>query len=211
MVCMNFLAMPRLKKERPVVALFISMMRFFALNSTFESARTGIWNSGSFFFLAASRTTSARPTSRSSTLSFAMALLLLRGHLLDRFVLRRDLGDRRGGLVGGFDPRRRRDRAHDAFRRHDDRRLAGGFLRLVLLLEDLVGLVAPGDLLGDRRQLLHQLRVVELPLLQALAGGGDLLDVGLEDVAALQLEGGPVALADERRKAPSGLVQGEAD
>src|SRR5689334_18735048 len=77
MVCMNLRAMPRLKKERPVVASFIMIRRFFSLNSTFESARTGIWNSGSFFFFADSMTWSASPIRRSSTLSFAIALLLL--------------------------------------------------------------------------------------------------------------------------------------
>src|SRR5689334_25081263 len=112
MVCMNLRAMPRLKKERPVVALFIMIRRFFSLNSTFDSARTGIWNSGSFFFFAESMTTSASPIRRSSTLPFAMALLLLgrlRGggfHALRALVFLRRLGRHRrggrGGGVGGF-------------------------------------------------------------------------------------------------------------
>src|SRR5688572_4223139 len=190
MVCMNFLAMPRLKNERPVVASFISMMRFFALNSTFDSARTGIWNSGSFFFLAASRTTSARPTSRSSTLSLAMALLLLlhRRGLRDRrrvlalplrrrLGLRRHRGGRRRGGVDGFDVRRLGHRAEGPFGRHDDRAFPRGLLLGVLLFQDLVRLVAAGDLLGDLRQALLEVVGVQLALLQALAGVGDLLDV----------------------------------
>src|SRR5579863_7462159 len=199
MVCMNLRAMPRLKKERPVVASFIMIRRFFSLNSTFDSARTGIWNSGSFFFFAASMTTSARPIRRSSTLAFAMSLLLFgrlgRGSLdpLRPLVLGRS---RRGGTLG----RLLRHGTLRPFRGHDDGRLPGGLLFLRLLLQDLVGLVAAGDVLGDFRQALLEILRIELALLEALAGFGDLLDVGLEHVAPLELQGRPLALANEARQ-----------
>src|SRR5947208_2040553 len=76
----------------------------FSLNLTFGSARTGICSSGSCFFFAASTTTSARPIRRSSTLSFAMPLLLLGrparrsfggGGLHGLRLFLRHLGDRR--------------------------------------------------------------------------------------------------------------------
>src|SRR5581483_5105984 len=110
---------------------------------------------------------------RSSTLAFAMALLLLGGRGFGgRGALRpRVRGRPRGRRLG----RLLRHGALRALRRDDDGRLSGGLLVVVLLLQDLVGLVAAGDLLGDPRQALLQVLGVELALLQALAGLGDLL------------------------------------
>jgi hypothetical protein len=197
------------------------------LNSTFESARTGIWNSGSFFFLAESMTMSARPDQAVFNASFAMPFsffaffgsaffcrraVAFSACIRDPLVVLRHFGGRRSRLV----------------RRGGGRGTCGtapwapsGVTMMVdspaapppaaLLLEDLFGLVAAGELLGDLRQPLLEVLGVELALLQPLAGVGDLLDVRLEDVAALELEGRPLALRDERRQAPARLVEGEAD
>src|SRR6516164_9585531 len=67
MVCMNFLAMPTLKNVRSCFLRPISIMPLRWLNDTFESARIGIANAGSFACWAAAMTTSAMPTSLVST------------------------------------------------------------------------------------------------------------------------------------------------
>src|SRR5690348_10711941 len=67
MVCMNFLAMPTLKNVRSCFLPPISIMPLRSLNDTFESARMGIANAGSFERWAAATTTSAIPTSLLST------------------------------------------------------------------------------------------------------------------------------------------------
>src|SRR5262245_51983644 len=67
MVCMNFLAMPTLKKVRSCFLPPISIMPLRVLNDTFESARIGIAKAGSFERWAAAITTSAIPTSLVST------------------------------------------------------------------------------------------------------------------------------------------------
>src|SRR5262245_18086935 len=67
MVCMNFVAMPTLKSVRSCILRPISIMPLRSLNDTFESARIGIANAGSFECWAAAMTTSAIPTSLVST------------------------------------------------------------------------------------------------------------------------------------------------
>src|SRR5262245_60403427 len=67
MVCMNFFAMPTLKNVRSCFLRPISIMPLRGLNDTFESARIGISNAGSFERWAAVMTTSAIPTSLVST------------------------------------------------------------------------------------------------------------------------------------------------
>src|SRR5262245_47283618 len=64
---MNFFAMPTLKNVRSCFFPPISIMPLRALNDTFESARIGIANAGSFERCAAAMTTSAIPTSLVST------------------------------------------------------------------------------------------------------------------------------------------------
>src|SRR5258708_7606954 len=215
---MNFFAMPRLKNDRSVVAFFISMMRRFGLNSTFDSARTGMSSEGSFFFLADSTTMSAKPTSRSSTLSFAMTLLLflrllalILGSLGGTLLFLRHLGGAGSGVVDRIHAGRLRHRAQRTLERDDDGRLARGLLFGGFLLQDLIGLFPAGNVLGDLRQALLEVLGVELALLQPLAVVGHFLDGGLEHVAPLQLQGRALALADERAQPPAGLVHREAD
>src|SRR5215467_5635216 len=64
---MNFLAMPTLKNERACFLLPISIRPLRSLNDTFDRARIGIANVGSFDRSAAVTTTSAKPTSFFST------------------------------------------------------------------------------------------------------------------------------------------------
>src|SRR3989339_206198 len=75
MVCMNFLAMPTLKKVRSWVLEPISMMRFFSLNLTLDRERTGISMDGSLPLSAALMTRSARPTSFFSTLPAVLLMV----------------------------------------------------------------------------------------------------------------------------------------
>src|SRR5262249_34980428 len=77
MVCMNFLAMPTLKNVRSCFLRPISIMPLRSLNDTFESARIGIANAGSFARWAAAMTTSAMPTSLVSTPPAAFRLFAL--------------------------------------------------------------------------------------------------------------------------------------
>src|SRR5580765_1112479 len=79
MVCMNFLAMPTLKNVRSCFFLPISIKPLRSLNDTFESARIGIANAGSFARWAAAMNTSAMPTSLVSTPLAAFRLFALRG------------------------------------------------------------------------------------------------------------------------------------
>src|SRR5262245_25570490 len=71
MVCINFLAMPTLKKVRSCFLRPISIMPLRELNETLESARMGISKPGSRERWAAWMTTSAMPTSLVSTLEAA--------------------------------------------------------------------------------------------------------------------------------------------
>src|SRR5438552_2267704 len=78
---MNFLAIPTLKNERACFRLPISIIPLRGLNDTFESARIGIANVGSFERWAAATTTSAMPTSLVSTLVLALRFAFTISHL----------------------------------------------------------------------------------------------------------------------------------
>src|SRR5215472_9610935 len=194
MVCMNFLAMPTLKNVRSCFFLPISIMPLRSLNDTFESARIGIANAGSFECWAAATTTSAMPTSLVSTppatfrflalgagsalvlapavFFVALALAMLSSALPSDRLLRARLAWLACllRLLGRrFRFADRLDLTLDPFCRHDDRvrQALGAAAGLAELLLELL----------DR----------ELAALQAIAGFCDLLDVQLEDVAPPEL------------------------
>src|SRR6185312_7143240 len=84
-------------------------------------------------------------------------------------------------------------------------------VRAGVLIRQLVGLLAAGQLLGDLGELGLELLVGELAALEAPAGPDDLLDVQLEDVAALALGVRALAALDEHAQAAAGLAQRERD
>src|SRR5262245_24643204 len=219
MVCMNFLAMPTLKNVRSCFFLPISIMPLRVLNDTFESARMGISNAGSFERWAAAITTSAMPTSLVSTPPaafrfFTAFVLAMRSSALPcgRFLLRVRARLTRLLRLGGrcFHCSGRFDLALDPLRGHDDR--VGQALGAAAgPAQQLVGLRAAGAGRRDLLELLLELRDRELAALQAVAGLRDLLDVQLEDVAPPKLALRPPATPDEHAEPAAALTQRERD
>src|SRR5262245_4932852 len=240
MVCMNFLAMPTLKNVRSCCLRPISIMPLRSLNDTFESARIGIANAGSFARWAAAMTRSAMPTSLVSTPPAAFRFFALGAGcvlvstplavFLAAFVLAmgssglpcgRLLRARRAGparLLGsllGLRGRRfhlsgRFDLALDPLRGHDDR--VGQTLGAAAgLAQQLIGLRAAGAGRRDLLELLLELPDRELAALQTVAGLRDLLDVELEDVAPSELALRPPATPEEHAEPAAALTQRERD
>src|SRR2546423_8271457 len=197
---MNFLAIATLKNDRACFRLPISIRPLRSLNSTFESARTGIAMVGSLRFSAAVITRSATPTSFFSTavgfrgflaISDPLPLLRLAPGARLRFgpVLRlaRRLGfgrRRRRHRLGRRRAVRRHDR-HLAFDtlRCDDDRMRQAFGTAAVLPQQLVGLAASGELRGHLQELVLQLRGGESTALVPVERLEDLLAVELAAIA----------------------------
>src|SRR5262245_33960679 len=240
MVCMNFFAMPTLKNVRSCFLRPISIMPLRGLNDTFESARIGISNAGSFERWAAVMTTSAIPTSLVSTppaafrffalgagsvfvsppaavFFAALGLAMVSSALPCGRFLRARRARLARLLVRLLVLRGRRfhfpdrfDLALDPLRGHDDR--VGQALGAAAgLAQQLVGLRAAGAGRRELLQLLLKLFGLELAALQPLARLRDLLDVELEDVAPTELALRPPATPQEHAEPAAALTQGERD